>query len=151
MMKQWKAGTAAVLVAMAVATTGYSLKAQEAAGQHDEKPLEKAMSGIGKAYKALGRQIKDASKNESSLALVAEMQKQTVVAKGIVPDTIAEAPAADRAKMVVIYRKLMGQTLKAEVDLEANLLDGDNAKAAETLAELKKLMGDGHKQFRKDD
>jgi hypothetical protein len=54
---------------------------------------------------------------------------------------------ADRPKHEADYRGMMVNLLRAELDLEEQLIDGKNDKAAETLKSIDELQDQGHKDF----
>jgi hypothetical protein len=64
------------------------------------------------------------------------------------PPLVAALPAADQAARIVEYKKELGKLLRQELDLEEQLLDGNNAKAAETLAAMQATQQEGHRGFR---
>jgi type II secretory pathway component PulJ len=117
---------------------------------HAHDAIMDAMEAMNKAYKKLKPQIADASKNASSLELISEMQKQTLIAKGNVPGRAAKTPTAQRAKFVADYRKsmiaLMGEYLK----LETAIIDGNNAEAEKIFANLNKLKEKEHEKFQEE-
>ena len=106
------------------------------------------MMAMDKAFRALNAQVKDAAQNAASLAVLAQMQAATVAAKDGVPPLVAALPEAERAARIVEYKKEMDKLLHQEITLEEQLLDGDNAKAAETLAAMTATQQEGHRGFR---
>ncbi|HEY7087231.1 MAG TPA: cytochrome b562 [Tepidisphaeraceae bacterium] len=110
--------------------------------------LHRNMETMGRAFKKLQAQVKDASQNESSLALVLQMEQSTLAAKAQIPDPVAKLSGEERAKQQTEYRMMMVSLLREELELENNLLNNDNTKAAESVAALVQLQKDGHKEFR---
>jgi hypothetical protein len=106
------------------------------------------MMAMDKAFRALNAQIKDAAQNAASLAAVAQMQAATVAAKDGMPPLVAALPAAEQAARIVEYKKELEKLLRQEIDLEEQLLNGDNAKAADTLAAMQATQQEGHRGFR---
>src|SRR5262245_35367184 len=136
----WLALCAAILVAGALIG-----RAQEQPAQPTPRPstrparpenLDRNMEAMGRAFKKLQAQVKDASQNESSLALVAQMQQSTLAAKAQIPDPVAKLSGEERAKQLTEYRLMMVSLLREELELENNLLNNDNPKAAESVAAL---------------
>ena len=124
---------------------GARVRAEDEKGKPE---LEKVMEQIDKVYKQIGRWVKDPKNNEKALAKLEDMQRLTVQAKGMTPAHAAKVPEAERAKFVKEYRAMMGNMLRQELDLEDQLLEGQNDKAAETVKTLKELEENGHKEFR---
>jgi hypothetical protein len=106
------------------------------------------MMAMDKAFRALNAQVKDAAQNAASLAVIAQMEAATVAAKDGMPPLVAALPAADQAARLIEYKKEMTKLLRQELDLEDQLLAGDNAKAAETLAAMQATQQEGHRGFR---
>jgi hypothetical protein len=110
--------------------------------------LEREMSAMDRAFKALQGQIKDKTRNAASLTLVTQLQVATVNSKQAAPPMVNRAPEADRPKMAAEYRSMMLNLLREELDLEEELLKDDNAKAADTLASIDEIQKQGHKEYR---
>ena len=111
--------------------------------------LEKDMGKIGRAYRTLGKQIADATKNDSSLALLVTIHDAAVAAANETPAFTADQAEADRPKFVADYQAKMKDFVAAVDKVTADLKAGDNATAA---IDAKKLGQDeraGHKEFRK--
>jgi soluble cytochrome b562 len=124
------------------------LQAQPA-GHDEDTELGDKMYTLSSAYKKLGKQINDASKNEDSLKLVATIHSSAEAALKLEPAKKADIPAADQAKFVTDYQAKM-KSFIGEVDkLEAALKAGDNAAAAKQLDVLKQAQREGHKEFQK--
>ena len=121
-------------------------RAQDAAA--GAKRPQPDMMAMDKAFRALNAQIKDAAQNAASLQAVADMEAATVAAKDAMPPLVAALPAAEQAARIVEYKKEIGKLLRQELDLEEQLLDGNNAKAAETLAAMQATQQEGHRGFR---
>ncbi|QYM80671.1 hypothetical protein K0B96_08745 [Horticoccus luteus] len=130
-----------------------SLPAQEAVSPHAERkttPLGKEMKEMGKAFRTLGRQIDDASKNAASIKLVATMREAAEASLQYKPEKTADLPAADQAKFVADFQAGV-KNLIADLDkLTAALKANDNAAAAATLREIKDDQKKGHKEFKKE-
>ncbi len=124
--------------------------AQEKKGpKEDQTPLGEQMEKIGGAYRKLGRQINDATKNADSLALVATIKTAAAAALKFEPAKKADIPAADQAKFVADFQAKL-KDFAATVDkLEAALKANDNATAAKLVDEMKTERSDGHKAFEK--
>jgi hypothetical protein len=109
--------------------------------------LHREMESMGRAFKALQRQINDPAQNASSLVLVAELQQHTMLAKNATPPKNQEDPTADKAQSAADYHGMMLNLLREELNLEEQLMDKQNDKAAETLKSIDELQDQGHKEF----
>jgi soluble cytochrome b562 len=138
-----------LLVALCLAVSAIGAQAQEKAAK-TETQLESKMDDLNAAYRKLGRQINDASKNADSLKQVAIIKEAANAALKLEPAKKAEIPAADQAKFVAAYQTKMKSFIGNIDKLEASLKAGKNAEAAELLKTLKQDQEEGHKEFRKD-
>jgi soluble cytochrome b562 len=128
------------------------LTAQETGHPHgDQKdtPLGKEMKHMNHAFRTLGRQVGDASKNADSIQLVATMRQAAEASLQYKPEKTADLPAADQAKFVADFhagiKHLIGDLDKLTAALKAN----DNASAAAILRQIKDDQKQGHKEFKK--
>jgi soluble cytochrome b562 len=116
-----------------------------------ETELGKKMEKMGGAFRALRRQVADASKNADSLAKLATIKENAMASAKLEPAMKAEKPAAEQKKFVADYqaemKKFIGQVEKVEAALKA----GNNAEAEKLLASLGDAQKAGHKQFKKAD
>lgn len=128
--------------------------AQEGGKKKESKEAETELGGkmekIGGAYRKLGRQINDASKNADSLALVAVIKQNATAALKLEPVKKKDIPAADQEKFVADYRSEMKVFLGLVDKLEAALKANDNAAAAKLVDELKDERNENHKKFEKE-
>jgi len=136
------------LVSILALATG--AQAQDKAAKATETELETKMDDLNAAYRKLGREINDASKNADSLKQVAIIKAAANAALKLEPAKKNEIPAADQAKFVADYQAGMKQFIGNIDKLEAAVKAGKNAEAAELLKTLKHDQEEGHKQFRKD-
>ncbi len=111
--------------------------------------LAKDMDKINKANRALGKQISDATKNDSSLELLATIHDAAVAASDEKPAFTADQPEADQAKFVADYQAKMKEFLGAVDKVIADVKAGDNATAAVDAKKLGMEERQGHKSFRK--
>jgi hypothetical protein len=149
-----------VSAGLVLAIAGMIVGAQEQGPQQQPPParpasrparpenLHRNMEAMERAFKKLQSQVKERSQNESSLALVTQLQQYTLAAKSQVPDPVAKLSGEERAKQLAEFRMMMVGVLREELELEHHLLNNDNTKAAESLAALGQLQKDGHKEFR---
>lgn len=120
-----------------------------ARGHEKHTELGNHMEKMGRAFRTLGRQIHDASKNEESLKLVEIIKTNAQAGLELKPEKTADIPADQQAKFVSDYQQgikhLIGDLEKLETALKA----GNNDEAAELVKTVKKDMDSGHKEFRK--
>jgi soluble cytochrome b562 len=114
-----------------------------------ETELEGKMDRLNGAFRKLRRQVSDATKNEESLALVAEIRRAADESLALAPAKAADLPEADRAKFIADYRERMKVFIENVGKLEAALKSGNNEEAAKMVAVLGAAQREGHKQFRK--
>lgn len=113
--------------------------------------LGKAMKKMGKPFRVLAKQVADASKNEESLQLVADMRAAAEECLTFKPAMTADLPADKQAQFIADYQAGM-KTLIADLDkLSEALKAGDNAQAATVLRSLKGDQKRGHDAFRTED
>ena len=110
------------------------------AARADETPLGERMEKMGGAFRALRRQITDASKNADSLAKVATIRKNAEESLKFDPALAKDQPADKRQKFIELCGKL-------EAALKANI----NAEAEKLCAAMGDAQKAGHKQYKKDD
>ena len=113
----------------------------------DETPLAKAMDEMGDHYKAIKKIIKDPSKNAETLALIDKSLAAALISKVSIPTVIEKAPEAEKAKMIVGYRKMMYRVIATYIKLENEILDNNNEAAADTLKALHDLEEEGHEVY----
>lgn len=129
---------------LALALTSSALQAQS-----DEKtPLGKKMAAINTAFKAIGRQIEDPSKNASTLEQITVMETNAKAALTLEPEKKAQVPAAQQAKFVADYKAGIQTFIDTAVKLRAAVKAGKNADALAIVDEMKAQQRDSHKEFR---
>ncbi len=111
--------------------------------------LGEQMEKMGGAYKKLGKQITDATKNEDSLKLVATIKTAATAALKFEPIKKKDLPAADQAKFVADYQAKLKEFIATVDKLDAALKANDNATAAKLVDEMKALSKEDHKAFEK--
>ena len=120
---------------------------QETAQHAHETPLEEHMESIEDAVKRLRRSLRDPANLAGSLELVARMQADTLVCKGLEPRLSAGLPADERAASATAYRRLMVDFLSAQLELEAALLDGDAEATSAAFQRVRDFEEPGHERF----
>jgi soluble cytochrome b562 len=134
-------GVACVL-ALALSRTAF-------AQQDEEKtPLGKKMSAINTAFKAVGRQIDDPSKNAATLEQIAIIETNAKAAMALEPEKKGQVPAADQAKFMAGYKDGMKALLVTVDKLKTAVKAGKNTEAVAIIDEMKQEQKDGHKEYR---
>lgn len=121
------------------------------AADEPETELGKKMEKVGGAFRALGRQISDPSKNADSLARIAVIKENLQASLKLEPAKKAEIPAAEQKKFVADYQKTMKDFLALVDKTEAALKAGNNEEAAKLVGSMRDDQKKAHKQFKKDD
>ena len=115
----------------------------------EKTPLAKDMDKINRAFRALRKQINDATQNDSTLTLLATIHDSATAASKETPAKAADLPDADQAKFNSDFQSKMQEFITAVDKVTADIKGGDNATAATDLKALAALERDDHKQFRK--
>lgn len=140
---------ATLLCALAAAP---GLRAQEpkaAAEKDPQTQLGAAMEKMNDAFKIIRKNIADSTKNQETLAAVAELRKHAEEALKFEPANKAKVPVADQPKFVADYQAKMKATIADIVKLEDTLKAGNNEEAGKVFAEIGKMQKEGHTEFRK--
>ena len=121
------------------------------AGKEKEPQTELGakMEKVGGAFRALRRQISDATKNADSLAKVAIIKENLTAASKFEPARKATVPQGEQAKFVAAFQAKLKDTLADVEKLEAALKAGDNAAAAKLADVVNEDQVDAHKNFKK--
>lgn len=132
----------------AVSVLAFGLVAHAA---EPETELGTKMEKVGGAFRALGRQITDPSKNADSLTRLATMKENLQAGLKLEPAKKAEIPAAEQKKFMDDYqaemKRFIGLIEKTEAALKAN----NNDEAAKIVATMRTDQKQAHKSFKKDD
>jgi soluble cytochrome b562 len=111
--------------------------------------LEREMKAMSHDLKTIRGQVKDPTKNASTLAAVQDLEQHTIAAKSATPHVATTQPTpAANAAVKTDYQGDMINLLRHELDLEDALLTNDNDKAAKAADDLHDLEDQGHKEFR---
>lgn len=116
-----------------------------------ETELGGKMEKIGGAFRALRRQITDATKNADSLARLATIKENAQASLKLEPAMKADKPAAEQAKFVADYQAEMKKFIELVGKVEAALKANDNAEAGKLLETMSSDQKKAHKMFKKDD
>jgi soluble cytochrome b562 len=130
------------------------LRAQEDAPKkmgpkEPQTELTGKMEKLNDAYRKLGKQITDATKNEDSLQQVAIIKEMAAAALKLEPVKKKDLPEADQTKFVDDFHAKMKEFIATVDKLDAALKANDNAAAAKLVDDMKNLRNDDHKSFQK--
>jgi hypothetical protein len=139
-----------VLAAFLIALTFAGGQFARAAEHEKHTPLDDAMEAMNKAYKALKAQVGDSSKNANSLELIAEMEKQALIAKGMTPARAAKLSESERPKFIAEYRKAVANLIGEYLKIETALLEGKNADAEKIVGTISKIKEAAHEKFQEE-
>ena len=116
----------------------------------EDTPMEKEMSAMNKAYKALKKTVEDPAQKEANLKLIAEIKKTTESTSKMEPKTTADQPAAAKPAYLEKYKAQMAEFAKEVNALEAAVTAGNTAAAKASFDKLNDLKKKGHEDFKKD-
>lgn len=121
--------TAILIIGLLLTTAGYS------------QTLKSAMKVMGTNLKLISIQVKDPSKNASSLALAEEFLRSSEESRGLIPDT---AGTPDRKAR---YIEMIDQSSEQAKQLIDAFRNNDNQRAKLLVDGLLKSKKDGHNEF----
>ena len=119
------------------------------AEKEPQTELGAKMEKIGGAFRALRRQISDASKNADSLTKVATIKENATAALKLEPALKATKPEGEQAKFVAAYQAKMKEFIANADKLEAALKANDNAAAAKLVEMLNDDQKEAHTSYKK--
>ncbi|HEY1848535.1 MAG TPA: cytochrome b562 [Opitutaceae bacterium] len=120
-----------------------------AAQQEKDTDLEVQMKRVGKAFKALRKQVADPAQNESSLKLVATMQDALKNSLALTPEKASDLPEDQRPKFIEDFKAGL-KGMQDELDkLSGALTAGKNDDAAKIVTEIFSMEKKDHKEFRR--
>lgn len=131
------------VLALTLMTSG--LRAQQ---DEEKTPLGKKMAALNTAFRALGRQIEDPSKNANSLELIATIQTNAKAALDFEPEKKAKTPAPEQAKFMADYKAGINKLIETTGKLQAAVKANNNAEAAKILDEMRAHQRESHTAFR---
>ena len=116
-------------------------------GQRGGPNLEHTMESMQKTLDALSKQVKDKTQIASSLTLVTDMERLVLTAKSIIPPRISKLDPDAQAKAKTDYQTMLLGVLRELLSAEEQLIAGKTDDAADTIAGLKQIEDQGHKEF----
>ena len=132
----------AVVLSLAMASTA------RAQAEEPKTELGKKMSAMNTAFKAVGRQIEDPTKNASTLEQIAIIEASAKAALALEPEKKGQIPAGDQAKFVADYKAGIKQMMATVDKLKAAVKAGKNTDALAIIDEMKGIQRDSHREFR---
>ena len=117
----------------------------------EDTPLAKEMDKIGKALKAINRNIADAGQKDANLAKVAEAKAANAAGLKYEPAKTKDVPAAEKAKFVEGYKASMQEVGKNLDALKAAIEGGKTDEAKSILEKLNTEKKEGHKKYKAED
>jgi hypothetical protein len=146
----------AVILAVATATAraddappASTPPAAPTAAKREHTPLEKQMSRMRRALRALHSQISDPTQNAASLDLVATMHDAAVTSLDLTPAKASDLTGAAKDQFLAHYQSSMKDFIAILDRLSAALKANDNVAAAKIYKELPDAEKKDHKEFRR--
>lgn len=115
--------------------------------EEEHSPVQKEMETINRDARKLSRQYSDAAQKDSSLQIVAEMQKSAEAAKGLTPSLAEKKADADKTKYMETYKKDMDSLIKELAALKDAVESGDSTKTKAELDKINQLKMSSHKEL----
>jgi hypothetical protein len=124
---------------------------KEGKKQEHDTELARHMEVIEDTARALRKSLKDESTRPAALEALAEIERLSVLVKGLVPEAASKLPEAERGAFVTAYRRTMVDFLMRQLELEAALLDGDAEKAKTAFEAFRAMEDSSHERFAPED
>ncbi|MEI8196434.1 MAG: cytochrome b562 [Phycisphaerae bacterium] len=110
--------------------------------------LESAMKDMGRALKTLKAEAADPAQAEQTLKDIGRLERDTAIAKGLVPPIVGKQAEDTKAKELNAYRAQMIHLMRTLLDLEEAVTDQKPEDIKNLLGQIQEIMKDGHKEFR---
>jgi hypothetical protein len=143
--------TLPLLPALLTAAALLFLARARGAQEDDHTELAGHMEALEDTVKVLRKALREPVARADALGALAEIQRLSLLAKGLVPELAAELPEAERAALTDAYRREMVEFLRHQLDLEAALLDGDAAKVQAAFDAFRAMEDSAHERFAPED
>ncbi|HCT56512.1 MAG TPA: hypothetical protein DGD08_04785 [Gemmatimonas aurantiaca] len=134
------------LTVLALALTTSALQAQQPS--EPKTPLGKHMAAMNAAFRTIGQQIADSTKNASTMEQLTIFETNAKEALAFEPEKKAQVPEADQAKFVADYKVGLQKLIDTAGKLHAALHSGKNTEAAAIVEEMRGLQRSSHGEFR---
>ncbi len=115
--------------------------------EHEHSPLQKEMETINRDARKLNRQYSDAAQKDSSLQLVAEMQKSAETARDLTPSKAEKLSGAEKTKYLDTFKKDMDSLLTEIHSLKEAIDAGQSDKIKAELDKINQLKMSSHKEL----
>jgi hypothetical protein len=148
-MKTLLSLTLGALAALTFLPLGAVRAAQE--DEHEHTELAGHMEALEDTVKVLRKALREPVARADALAAIAEIQRLSLLAKGLVPEIAAKLPETERAALTDAYRRTMVDFLQRQLELEAALLDGDAAKLQAAFDAFREMEDSAHERFAPED
>ncbi len=119
---------------------------QEPSGT-EETELARHMQAIEDQVKSLRKCLREEGGQAAALEALAELERESLYCKGLVPAAAAALPEAERAAFTRAYRRAMVDFLALQLELEAALLDGNEESAKGAFDRLRAMEDSSHERF----
>ncbi len=133
------------LAALALAFTTSALRAQST---EDKAPLGKKMSAMNAAFRTIGQQVADSSKNASTLEQVTIFETNAKEALAFEPEKKAQIESAGQEKFVADFRAGLQKLIDTAAKLHEAVAAGKNADAAAIVEQMRTMQRESHQVFR---
>lgn len=137
------------ILALLAALVAVPFTQLQSAEDEPETELGTKMEKMSGAFRALRRQIEDASRNADSLARLATIRENAEAALKLEPAKKAELPAAGQTKFVADFQAKMKEFIDVVEKAGAALKAGDNTEAARLIGVMADTQKQAHGDFRK--
>ena len=131
--------------------TAAAATAPAAKPEKPETELEKTMSKMNKAWRAVRTAAKEGKLTPALADNVATMITAAEAAAKLTPEMEADLPVADRPKFQADYEAQLKKLVDTLGKLEAALKANDTATATKLIADVGELRKSGHHDFKKPD
>jgi hypothetical protein len=143
--------TLCLAITIAISTSLLHPPRAHAEDKVKKSELANNMSDIDDTMKKLRRSIRKPEADAQSLQLIADLQRQMLTCKTMIPSKTAKIPEADRPKFIAAYRKEMAGVMINFCELEQAILDGDHPKAIDIYKSITEREDKAHDQFMEKD
>jgi soluble cytochrome b562 len=136
------------LGALAALTLAFSTTALRAQASEDKTPLGKKMSAMNAAFRTIGQQVADSSKNASTLEQITIFETNAKEALAFEPEKKAQIPAPEQEKFVADFKSGLEKLIETAAKLHEAMAAGKNTDAAAIVDDMRRLQRESHQVFR---
>ena len=149
-LKRLAGGAPVIGVIVALCAVGWA-HTESTTSEKEEVDLNTLMENMGQAHRKLRRQISEPTEVESSLALIATMQKDAALALTMPPSMTDTIPKEQQGKFLLAFKRQMLKLMSGLLDVEEAMLDEDIAKAKVANRKLLQVKRRGHEMFQEEE